>query len=188
MFEEAKGKLHAQNAAHRFIHDALGNLAGAHLADDRGAEEVSFHIHVKAGHQGLAGDGCAVWPDGVILQLGDRAPVRNHEAVEAPLLAQNLRQGEWIGGGGHAVDGIERAHHGGNAGLDRSMIGRQVNLAQRLLAHIGGVVVAARNGCTIRGKMLHAGGHGVGLRKIVLLIALDPGARHRRAEVGVFAV
>jgi hypothetical protein len=71
-------------------------------------------------------------PDGVVEQLGDRAPVGDHKAVEAPLLAQNLSQDEGVGGGGNAVDGVERTHHRGRAGLDRGAIRLQVDLPQQI--------------------------------------------------------
>ena len=153
----------------------------------RGAEEVAFHVHVDAGFEGLAGHGRAV-ADGVIHELGDRAPIGDHEAVEAPLLAQNLGEGKRIGGGGNAVDGVEGAHHRGRAGFDRGMVGREVDLAQRDLAHVGGVVVAAGDGGAVGGEVLDADGDRIGLGEIALLVALDPGARHRGAEIGVFAV
>ena len=115
------------------------------------------------------------------------APVGDDKAVEAPLLAQNLSQHEGIGAGGNAVDGIEGTHHGCRAGLDRGAIGLQIDLPQHDLAHIHGVVIAAGNGRAVGGKVLHADGDRVRLGKIALLIALDPGAGHRRTQIGILA-
>ncbi len=103
MVEQPERKLDAKNAAHGLVHHALGNLAGAHLGGDHGVVEVALHVHIHAGHQGLAGHGGAI-ADGVVEQFGYRAPIGDHEAVKAPLLAQDLGEQEGVGAGGNAVE------------------------------------------------------------------------------------
>ncbi len=187
MVEKTQREFDAQNSPSGFVDDALRNFSGAYLRRDCGAKEIAFHVHVHARLKGLARHG---WPvaDGVVLQLTDSAPIRNHKAVKAPLSAQDLGEDERVGGGRNAVDGIERTHDGSHSRLYRSVVRREVDLAQRLLAHVGCVVIAPCDGGAVRGEVLDACRDRIELRKIALLIALDPSTRHHGAKVWIFAV
>ncbi len=120
-------------------------------------------------------------------QLAHRAKIAHHKAVEIPLVTQDLRQRERIGRGRNAVERVERAHHGRRSRVDGRPIGRQVNLAQRQLGHIDGIVFATRVGRPIGREMFHARGDRVGPAQIVALVALHVGPRHRGTEPGVLA-
>ena len=62
----------------------------------------------------------------------DGTPVRDHEALEAPFVAQYLREQPRILRGIDPVDAVVRAHHGpGLCVLDDSLEAAQVDLAQR---------------------------------------------------------
>ena len=187
VLEEAEGELDAEDAAGGFVDDGLGDEAGADLIGEGGAVEVAFHIHIDAGGEGLAGGGGAVGGDGVVEKLGDGAPVGDDEAVKAPLVAQDIGEGVVVGGGGDAVDGVEAGHESGGTGIDGGFVGWQPGLAELVVAHVGGVVVAAGDGGTVGGVVLDADGDGVGLGEIVLLVAADPGLGDGGTEEGIFA-
>ena len=186
MLEKAERELHPQHAAHRLVHGRHRQLALLEQLGDLGVVEVGHHVHLDTGFQRLLRGGGGIERDAVVGQFHHRGVVADHEAVEAPFLAQDLVHQVRIGGGRHAVERVERAHHRGRAGLDRCLVRRQVDLAQADVGHVGGVVLAARLGSAVGGEMLDRGGHALGLRQIGALVAADIGARHRRAEVGVF--
>ena len=160
--KQSQRKLHAKHAPHGFIHNRFRNLPRSHLRGEGGAIEVAFRVHVYTGFQGLAGRGRAVCGNAVVQQFGHRGPIRDHETAESPLLAQNLSKRQWVGRAGNAVDRINGAHHRRHAGIHRGQIGFQIHLPERDLAHIRGIILAARDDRAVSGKMLHAGRHRVG--------------------------
>ena len=58
--------------------------------------------------------------------------------------------------GWHAVEIVKSAHHRANAGINCGFERREVNLAQRLFRHVGGVVVTATLSRAIRYPVLGA--------------------------------
>ena len=93
----------------------------------------------------------------------------------------------WFAQPGHAVDRVERAHRGVRTRVDRGLERRQVEVAQRGLGHVGGVVLAAALRGTVGGEVLDTGGHLVRRRVVAALVTLDPGRGERRTEVRVLA-
>ena len=148
---------------------------------------MRHHVHFHAGGDGLTRGRGGIERDAVIDQLHHGGVVADDEAVEAPLAAQHLRQKEWIRACRHAIEGVEGAHHGGRAGLDCSMVGRQIDLAERDLRHVGGVVLAAGLSGAVSGKVFYRSSYAAGLGEIIPLVAADVGTGHGRAQVGVFA-
>ena len=93
----------------------------------------------------------------------------------------------WFAQPGHAVDRVERAHRGVRTGVDRRLERRQVEVAQRGLGHVGGVVLAAALRGAVGGEVLGARGNLVRGRVVAALVTLDPGRGEDRPEVGVLA-
>ena len=113
-------------------------------------------------------------------QLGDGGVVGLDEAVEAPLLLEDLGLGVVVRAAGDAVDRVERAHRGVRTRVHRGLERRQVEVAQRGLGHVGGVVLAAALGRAVGREVLHAGGDLVRRRVVAALVTLDPGRGERR--------
>ncbi len=95
-------------------------------------------------------------------QLEDGAVVADGQALEAPVLAQQVLHQPGVGGGRHAVDRVERDHHAAGAGIDRGAVRRQVVLVHPHRAHVDGVVVAPAFDRAIQREVLDAGHDAVG--------------------------
>ena len=92
-----------------------------------------------------------------------------------------------LGAPGDAADGVERAHRGIRPGVDGRLEGRQVEVAQPLLGHVGRVVLTAALGLAVGGEVLDARDDLVGRRVVVALRGLDARRREDGAEVRVLA-
>src|SRR5205823_4177607 len=101
--------------------------------------------------------------------------------------AENSGEKVSIRGSRNSVESVEGAHDGGGAGFDCGFVGRKVNVPEAALAHVGSVVFAAGFDCAVGGEVFDGGSYTVGFVEGVILIAADVGARHSRAEVGIFA-
>ncbi|MNL23891.1 hypothetical protein D3C87_1453010 [compost metagenome] len=93
--------------------------------------------------------------------LGDQAAhgvgVRDDEAVEPELLAQQAVQQPVVGRRRHVVQLHIGAHDIGGAGLDRSDEGRQIEVVELGVRQVHAVVVATALGGAIAQEMLGAG-------------------------------
>ena len=197
--EEPGAELHAQDAAHRVVEarhrdPVLREQLLAEVADVR-ADHLGVGARVQRGLRrvGSVGrDAVAAGPRVRVLgragaQLGDGGVVALDEAVEAPLLLEDVRLGLGIGASGDAADRVERAHRRVRAGVDRGLERRQVEVAQPLLGHVGRVVLAAALGLAVRGEVLDARDDLVGRGVVRALGGLDARGREDRSEVGVLA-
>ena len=199
VLEQPGAELHAQDPPHRVVdaghRDAvLGQQLLAEVADVR-----ADHLRVGAGvERGLrrvrsvGGDAVAARARVRVHrragpQLGDGRVVALDEAVEAPLLLEDVRLGLGVGAPGDAADGVERAHRGVRARVDRGLERRQVEVAQPLLGHVGRVVLTAALGLAVGGEVLDARDDLVGRRVVVALGGLDARGREDGAEVRVLA-
>ena len=114
------------------------------------------HVHADAGLRCLAGGVLPVFGDAVGHQLRDAGVVADHQALEAPFVAQEVAQQPVVGGGGAAVQIAEGGHDAGGACLDARQKGRQIDIAQLGFRDIGGVVVLAAFAGAIAGEVLQA--------------------------------
>ena len=120
-----RGMLTSQNQgehpAHGLVENGLRKPAAADRVDDRAAvvHSVTGHVEVAAG--GECGDA-----------VMRRTPVGHHDAVEAPLIAQDAGEQFAVVGAEDAVDRVVGAHHGGRSRIaDDALELAQIDLAQR---------------------------------------------------------
>ena len=199
VLEEPGAELHAQDPPHRVVEarhrdPVLGQQLLAEVADVR-AHHLGVGARVERGLRRVR----AVGRDAVAAralvrvlrragaQLGDGGVVALDEAVEAPLALEDVRLGLGVGAPGDAADGVERAHRGVRARVDRGLERRQVEVAQPLLGHVGRVVLTAALGLAVGGEVLDARHDLVGRRVVGALRGLDARGREDRAEVRVLA-
>jgi hypothetical protein len=187
VLEQSQCELHPQHATHGLVHRGHRQFVFRQQLRDLRVVEVGHHVHLHARFQRLFRGRGGVQRDAVMGQFHHRRVVADHEAVEAPFLAQDLVHQVRIGRGGHAVERVERAHHRRRARLHRGLVRRQVDLAQADVGHVGGVVLAPGLGRAVGGEVLDRGSDAVRPRQVGALVAAHVGARHRRAEVRVFA-
>ena len=149
---------------HRFV-----QFAGAHRRDHRliADPEIRRHLQVQPGGHGRD-------------PIMHRTPVRHHDPVETPLVPEHLGQQPVVFGRVRSVDLVVRAHHRPRLRLlDHRLEGRQVDLPQGPLVHLGAdpepVVFLV-----VGGVVLHRRADALALD------ALDHGGRQGPGQVGVF--
>ncbi|MNI67125.1 hypothetical protein D3C73_1227370 [compost metagenome] len=116
----------------------------AHAHIDTGGDRQAYRIARVCGHA-------------VFDQLFNRTVVTDGDALEAPLVAQQIFQQPGVSGSRNAVYRIERDHHPTAAGVNRGLIRRQVVLVHSQWTHIDGIVIATALGGTVQREVLHAG-------------------------------
>ncbi len=90
-------------------------------------------------------------------------PVRHEQPLKSPLSLENFQIQEWVLRGVDAVDQIVGIHDRGHLALfDDRFKGREVDLPQRALIHIGADVVPVVL-LVVRGKVLEGRAHALGL-------------------------
>ena len=119
--------------------------------------------------------------------LVDAGVVGHHKAPEAPLVAENFLHEVLVGGGGYAVQLVERCHDAESSGIDGGLIRREIELPQPPFRHIYGIVVPSGLGSAVSGVVLDAGEQGALVFKVFSLIAAGEGRRYGAAQVRVFA-
>ena len=119
--------------------------------------QARHHRHVDPGVEGQARGVAAVLGEAVGHQFLLGGVVRDHEALEAPLPAQDVGQQFAAARRRHAVHIVEGAHDRQGAGVHRRLERRQEHAAQRLLAHVGGVVFDPAHGGGIGGHVFGGG-------------------------------
>jgi hypothetical protein len=103
MLKQTEGKLDPQDAANGFVQHRFGHFAGTHQLSHVVVVEAADHVHVYASEKRLASDGGAVVPNAMRNEFRDRRVIAVHDSLKSPFSPQDLRQGERIGGGGHAI-------------------------------------------------------------------------------------
>ena len=199
VLEEPGAELHPQDPPHRVVEarhrdPVLGQQLLAEVADVR-AHHLGVGARVERGLRRIRAVGRDAVAAGALVgvlrraraQLGDGGVVALDEAVEAPLALEDVRLGLGVGASGDAADGVERAHHGVGARVDRGLERRQVEVAQPLLGHVGRVVLTAALGLAVRREVLDAGDDLVGRRVVAALRRLDARGGEDGAEIGVLA-
>ena len=123
LVDDAVGEHAAHDAVDHVVEAGLRNLAAEDGLLERLGEEVVVAglIHVEAGEGGFDGG------------VGS-TPVGEDEAFEAPVVLQDLVEGEVVLAGVVAVDAVVGAHDAGGLGqVDGDLEGEQVGLAHGAL-------------------------------------------------------
>ena len=118
------------------------------------------------------------------IAYGER--VRDHKALEAPLLAQNVVQQPAITAGRHIVQIHIGAHEGCGSSLFCRMERNQVDIPEQRLGNVGRVVVAASFRRAVAGEVLDAGQNTIGTNGFTLKTA-HLRHRHSRSQVRILA-
>ncbi len=122
------------------------------------------------------------------INIADGAAVRNHVALKAPLLAQDVVQQARVGAGGQPVHAVVGAHYALRAALsNRGFEMRQVGLEQVALADARVEGVAQGFGPAVH-RVMFGGGDGLQILRIVALQAVDEVHGHLARQVGILAV
>ena len=189
MLEEAEADLHGENARDGFVDLFDGDLS----AGDGGSEVLPVgsgterHLHVDARLEAAHGGVREIFCETVGLEILDGVGVADYEALEAPILAEDVMQQPAVAGGGHVVEIHVGGHGGADTGLDCGVEGREVDVPHLIFRDVGGVIVASAFGGAVSGEVLHAGENVFGRADVWALKAANLRGRHRGAEVGVFA-
>ena len=186
MLEQAEEDLDAQDVAHGVVDGGFLDLAGADQLLQVGDEPEGHHVHVHPGVQRLPRHFAAVGAIAVGNHLAHRVPVGDHQAVKAPLAAQDVAYDELVARRRHAVVVVERGHQRQRARLDGRLEGRQVDVAQLVFRQEGAVVVAPALGGAVTHEVLDAGRHR-GRVPLRALVAAHHGLAHPGVQPGVFA-
>jgi hypothetical protein len=159
----------AQDPAHRLVEHAFVELARPDRLDDRLDPAVlgPRHLPVEAGRERRDA-------------VAHGAPVGDDEALEAPLVLEDVAEEAAMLRGQRPVDLVVRAHHRPGPGLrDGLLEGRKVELAKGALVDLG-VDGEALELLVVGGVVLQRGPDTVGLD------ALDHGHGHLAGEERVF--
>ncbi len=113
--------------------------------------------------------------------------VGDDEALETPLAAQQVGHQPVVAGRRNPRDLVERGHRRQGAGVERRLVRRQIDFAQRALRHVDRVVVEARLGGAIGREMLDAGEQMLVRLEVVALEAAHPRRGEQLAEQRVLA-
>ena len=160
--EQTQLGLERQNAPHRLVQPRHRHLARLHQPGQMLHVETRLHRHVDARQESELRRLPLVRRKAVGDQFHVAGIVGHDQAIEAPLVAQNVRQQPVIGGCRHAGQFVERRHDRRRVRVERRLKGGEVDFAQRPFGHIHAVIVQAALGRAIGGEMLGAGRHGVG--------------------------
>ena len=182
--QQAERLLLCERAEHGPVDERLGDLPGADQRGERLEVRITGgKLHVDAGLQGQRRGLPAVGGDGVH-HREERHPevVGDHDAVEAPRLAQ--QRGEVLDRGvlRHPVDVVVGRHHRPRATVQhRHLEGRQIDVGDLARTCGDGRVVATRARARVADEVLQRGVHAGGLQ--------PPDVRRgdRPDEIGILA-
>ena len=162
------GQDHVQQLVHPPVQQLLAEPAGLH-----GVDQLQVGVAPGGGHLQMGAR-----PDALHMVVG-AAPVGHHEALEAPLVPEDLLQEMLVLVGVGPVDAVIGGHDGlGLALLDSDLEAGQIDLPQSALVH-DGVGGHAAQLLGVGGEVLGAGGHTIGLD------ASDVAGGHLACQVGV---
>ena len=99
----------------------------------------------------------AVSGDALRYQLVDCAPIADDAAAEFQIGPQNVREGVAIAAGGKAGEAVERAHGRPGARIDAGFELGQIEIAQRVIGNLGGVVIASALRSAVTNVVFEAG-------------------------------
>ena len=129
--EQAHAELPEQHGFYQLIEFLLFQHTLAHQFDQVQVTIRLRQLDVDAGAHGkcarfllVLGDEVAV-SVGPVAELPDRVVVGHHEALEAPLLAQNVSHQPAVGVGRHAINLVVGRHHADGSGLVKCLLERE---------------------------------------------------------------
>ena len=189
LLEQAQEELGGQHAAGGGIHRGFRDTSSAHFVDQIG--EAAAQLDVHTGQQRLArGVGRVRCHEVKPVELVHAPAIRDHKAVEAPFVAQDLLEQPGIDVAGDAVDLVVRGHDRADAGLDRGLEGHEELLADDALGVVGRRGVCAAFRLAMDGEMLGGGEHveRVDLSRRTALQPADRRLAHRGDEERILAV
>lgn len=169
VFEEAELELGAKEARHGFIdYGNVERAAGHHVWNHTVVEAAAAHLDIVAGRQALVDYALCVL-HGAGAEVGEEsvgaACVGHDEVLVTPLFAEDLGQCVVVGNRGNAVVAMVGGHDRVGVGVDDGALeGRKPGGAQLALAAVDGSGVDALLGGGETGKVLHHGGHVLGLQ------------------------
>jgi hypothetical protein len=111
-------------------------------------------------------------------QVADGVGVADHEALEAPGVAQHLREQPVAGRRGNAVEVHVRGHHVARPGLDRGLERREVDVPQLVVRQVDLVVIAATERGPVPAEVFGAGDDSAGALEAADLCRGDRGAQY----------
>ncbi len=185
--EQADGLLQPQDAAHALIQHRHRHLAALDQARQVLGVEAALHAQVQAGGERLGRGIAVIGGIAVRDQFHVGGVVGDHHARELPFAAQDVGQQFGIGTGRHAVDVVERGHHGDRAGIEGGLERRQVHIAQGLRRDVHHVVLHAGHHRAIGGEVLRRGQQRIGRTQVAALEATHAGGGERTAQHHVLA-
>src|SRR6185436_1427780 len=156
MLKKSEAKLDPKNSSNCFVDCCLRNLSVFKKIGSVLIEQTTDHLHINTGIQRRLGRVTIVRHETMINQLFNRRVVTHNEAIKLPFTTQHFSKGERIRRCRNTVEIIERTHQRSNTSINRRMKGWKVDLAQRLLRHVGRVVVATSLCCSIGDPVLSA--------------------------------
>ena len=189
LVEQPEAELHAEHALDVRVERRVADPAVREGGLERRAEDDRPRkLGVDARHEREPGGLGEVV--GQLVGGGDHLDadvVRRHDAVEAPLVAEDAREQRGRGVAGHAVHVAVRRHHARDAGPpDRRLEREQLLVAQLPLADVRRRLVHAALGQPVADHVL--GGRDDALGQVGSLERLDVGAAEDRGEVRILAV
>ena len=187
IFKQSKLVLRFKDAATSLVDISL---CGASLLEALGQcayQAVAHHVHVQSCMQ-CQGTHLLQVAHAVGNHFVDAGVVAHYEAVEAPLLAQHVGQKPAVTCCRYTVDDVEAGHITAGTCIAGCLVGWKIFVVHAPKAHVHGVVVTSCFGCTIEGKVLYAGHHGVGACEVTLLIAAHHCLGNTASEEGILTI
>ena len=175
-----------ENGQYHLIHGGLRHLTVFHQPSKIAGVGLAGHVHIHASRDRLIGCVLRVFGETVRFQVPDCKGVREHNALKAPLAAQNVGEQPMIPAGRHVVQIHVSAHKAASACLLCRMEGNQINVAHQLFRHIRGVVVPPTVSGAVAGKMLDADQDAV-RSELGTLKSIDLRSSHGSAQVRILA-
>ena len=102
-------------------------------------------------------------------QFGDRVVVADHDAVEAPLIADQIVQYGLVRRHRNAGEIVKARHERNGARIHRGLERWHVDFEKSAFGNVDGVIVASGLRCAITGEVLGGCRHVVGLADIITL-------------------
>ena len=170
--EQAKPRLHAQDAANRIVdprHRDRTGLGGGERAVEQALPAVGRHRHVEPGVEGRGAAG-----GGAAGDLGMAVPVADDEAVKPHPALQHIGQQRAVAVHLLPVPAGERGHDRHRARVDRWRIARRMDADQRVLGHDRVALVDPARRAAVAQIMLRAGGDMAVLDAVAAGLALQP--------------
>ena len=185
--EQTQVEFGLQDAANRVVDNTHRNFALLDRLRQITLKNAALQVHVHACIDRKLAGFFFIGHDAVVHHFVDRGVIGHHESFEAPFVAQDVGEEVFVAGGRHAVVVVERGHDRGGACFHGRFVGRQVVFAEKTLAHVDRIVVAAGESGAVAGVVFDAGHDGIGIAHTFALKAAHPRLGDAATQPGVFA-